>query len=109
MQQEGKQEKEFVAKGPSKDDEKTQGWPAFRHEVKMQRLFNNDRMIRPMVDFLPSSDMDEPIMILKPFEQTLWDARNTRAMTTAEIKWTMEGVLLGLQSIHRKGLVHTGV
>lgn len=106
-----KQERlELVAKGPSQDDDKTRGWPAFQHELKMQRLFHDDKMIRPMVDFLPSSDMadDEPMMVLKPFEQTLWEARHARPMTTAEIKWIMEGVMLGLGTIHRRGLVHTG-
>lgn len=105
----GKHELEFVAKGPSRGDDKTRGWPGFQHELKMQRLFNNDKMIRPMVDFIPSSDEDEPMMILKPFEQTLWDDRRARPMTTAEIKWIMEGVLLGVQTIHRRGLVHTGL
>lgn len=104
-----KQEEELVAKGPSKDDDKTQGWPAFQHEVEMQRLFKDDKMIRPMVDLFPSSDIDEPMMILQPFEQTLWDARNTRHMTTEEIKWIMEGVMLGLGTIHRRGLVHAGL
>lgn len=108
-QQEGKQERELIAKGPSKDDKKARRWPAFQHEVKMQRLYKDDKMIRPMVDFLPSSETEEPMMILKPFEHTLWEARNMRPMTTAEIKWIMEGVLLGLQTIHRKGLVHTGL
>lgn len=106
----GNREMALVAKGPSKDDDRAQGWPAFQHEVNMQRLFNEDKMIRPMVDFLPSSDVDdEPMMVLNAFEQTLWDARNARPMTTAEIKWIMEGVMLGLQTIHRRGLVHTGL
>lgn len=109
VQQEGKQKAELIAKGPSKDDDQTQGWPAFQHEVKMQRLFNEDKMIRPMIDFLPSSDTDEPMMVLKPFGHTLWEARNMRPMTTPEVKWIMEGVLLGLQTMHRKGLVHTGL
>lgn len=76
----------------------------------MQRLFHDDKMIRPMVDVLPSSDVDddEPMMVLKPFEQTLWEARHARPMTTAEIKWIMEGVMLGLGTIYRRGLVHTG-
>lgn len=106
----GNHETELIAKGPSRDDDRTQGCPAFQHEVKMQRLFNKDKMIRPMVNFIPSSDVDdEPMMVLNPFEQTLWDARNARPMTTAEIKWIMEGVMLGLQTIHRRGLVHTGL
>ncbi|KAI1276325.1 kinase-like domain-containing protein [Xylaria sp. FL0933] len=100
-------ENEFIAKGPSREDERALGWPTFHHELKMQRLFNEEKMIRPMVDFIPSSDMDDPMMVLAPFEQTLWQARNARPMTTSEIKWIMEGVLLGIQTIHRRGLVHT--
>lgn len=105
---------EYIAKGPSRDDDRAQGWPAFQHETKMQRLFSKDKMIRPMVDFLPTSsdaggDGGEPMMVLESFEQTLWDARNARRMTAAEIKWIMAGVLLGLQTIHRRGLVHTGL
>ncbi|KAI1429281.1 kinase-like domain-containing protein [Xylaria sp. FL1777] len=84
---------EFIAKGPSLEDDKLSGWPNFQHEIKMQRLFKEDKMIRPMVDFIPSSDTDDPMMVLAPFEQTLWDARNARPMTASEIKWIMEGVM----------------
>ncbi|KAI8945430.1 kinase-like domain-containing protein [Xylaria longipes] len=107
IEEEGKSNVEFIAKGPSTEDDKSLGWPAFQHELKMQRLFNKDKMIRPMVDLIPSSATDEPMMVLKPFEQTLWEARNARPMTTSEIKWIMEGVLLGLQTVHQKGLVYT--
>ncbi|KAF2964584.1 hypothetical protein GQX73_g8984 [Xylaria multiplex] len=93
IEEDGKSDVEFVAKGPSPEDDKLLGWPAFQHELKMQRLFNEDKMIRPMVDFIPSSTTDDPMMVLKPFELTLWDARNVRPMTTPEIKWIMEGVL----------------
>ncbi|KAJ2984385.1 hypothetical protein NUW58_g6089 [Xylaria curta] len=91
IKQDGKNE--FIAKGPSREDDKLLGWPAFQHELKMQRLFNEDKMIRPIVDFIPSSTTDDPMMVLAPFEQTLWDARHTRPMTTSEIKWIMEGIL----------------
>ncbi|KAI1123695.1 kinase-like domain-containing protein [Nemania abortiva] len=100
---------EFIAKGPSPDDDKLSGWPAFQHELKMQRLFNDEKMIRRMVDFIPSSATEGPMIVLKLFEQTLWDARNARPMTTSEIKWIMEGVMLGIQTIHRRGLVHTDI
>jgi hypothetical protein len=84
---------ELVAKGPSPEDNKLLGWPTFQHEVKMQRLFNEDKMIRSMVDFIPFSATDEPMMVLAPFGQTLWNARNARPMTSSEIKWIMEGIL----------------
>ncbi|KAG5302212.1 serine/threonine protein kinase [Histoplasma ohiense] len=77
------------------------------HEVEMQRLFKDDQMIRPMVDFVPSSEPGGPLMILKPFEQTLWEARNTRPFSVPEIKWIMKGVLLGLYTVHMKDLVYT--
>ncbi|KAJ8129925.1 hypothetical protein O1611_g3705 [Lasiodiplodia mahajangana] len=102
-------ENEFVAKGPSPEDDKSSGWPAFQHELKMQRLFNEEKMIRRMVDFLPFSATDDPMMVLAPFGQTLWDARNARPMTTSEIKWIMEGVLLGIRTSHQRGLVHTDI
>ncbi|KAI0451570.1 kinase-like domain-containing protein [Xylaria acuta] len=107
VEEEGKSNDELIAKGPSAEDDKSLGWPAFQHELRMQRLFSKDKMIRPIVDFIPSSTTDEPMMVLKPFEQTLWDARNARPMTTSEIKWIMEGVLLGLQTVHQRRLVYT--
>ncbi|KAK9770757.1 putative Protein kinase domain-containing protein [Seiridium cardinale] len=84
---------DYMAKGPSVEDDKSRNWPSFQHELKMQRLFIEDKLIRRMVDYLPSSGNDEPAMVLEPFEQTLWDCRNARPMTTPEIKWIMEGVL----------------
>ncbi|KAK5628457.1 hypothetical protein RRF57_004172 [Xylaria bambusicola] len=108
IKKDGKVDTEFIAKGPSSGDDKLLGWPAFQHELKMQRLFNEKRMIRPMVDFLPSSESGGPMMVLKPYEQTLWDARNTRPMTTSEVKWIMEGVLC-IMTVHQKGLVYTGL
>ncbi|EER40039.1 conserved hypothetical protein [Histoplasma capsulatum var. duboisii H88] len=80
---------------------------SFMHEVEMQKLFKDDQMIRPMVDFVPSSEPGGPLMILKPFEQTLWEARNTRPFSVPEIKWIMKGVLLGLYTVHIKDLVYT--
>jgi hypothetical protein len=97
-----------VAKAPSNEDNEVLNWPAFQHEVNMQRLFAEDPMIRPMVDYVPKTEVTKPMMILKPFQKTLWDARTTRPFTTQEIKWIMKGVLLGIMTVHRKGLVHTG-
>jgi hypothetical protein len=99
---------EFVAKTPSRDDDESLNWPAFHHEVNMQRLFADDPMLRRMVDFVPRTEGGKLIMILEPFQKTLWDARTTRPFSTQEIKWIMKGVLLGIMTVHRKGLVHTG-
>lgn len=102
-------EEEYVAKGPLRSkDGKDVAASAFAHEVEMQRLFKDDQMVRPMVDYVPSSEPGGPLMILKPFEQTLWEARNTRPFSVPEIKWIMKGVLLGLYTVHMKGLVYTG-
>ncbi|KAG7288724.1 hypothetical protein NEMBOFW57_005080 [Staphylotrichum longicolle] len=98
---------EFVAKGPSSEDDEASNWPAFRYEAKMQRLFSKDTMIRHMVDFAPETDTTRPMMILEPFQKTLWDARTTRPLSTHEIQWIMQGVLIGLLNIHRKRLVFT--
>lgn len=54
---------EFVAKGPSNEDDKSRNWPAFQNEVKMQRLFALDRMIRRMLNFVPASELGRPMMI----------------------------------------------
>ncbi|PYH71211.1 uncharacterized protein BO88DRAFT_423961 [Aspergillus vadensis CBS 113365] len=61
---------------------------ASKHELEMQRLFAKDPIIRPFTD-------------------SLWDARDSRPFTTNEIKWIMKGVLLGIYTVHFKGLVYT--
>lgn len=99
---------EFVAKGPKGEDDGSRGWPAFHHEAEMQCLFGNDPMVRHMVDFIPEAEVGTPIMILEPFQKTLWDARLTRPFTRQEIKWIMKGCLLGIMTVHREGYVHTG-
>ena len=101
---------EFVAKSPSREDDEPRNWPAFQHEAKMQRLFVEDPMLRRMVDFVPKTEKTpQPVMILEPFQKPLWDARTTRSFSTREIKWIMRGVLLGIMTVHRKGLVYTGL
>jgi hypothetical protein len=76
----------------------------------MQRLFADEPMVRHMVDLVPESEPGvPPMMVLEPFQKTLWDARTTRPFSTREIKWIMKGVLLGIMTIHRKGLVYTGL
>ena len=99
---------EYVAKGPPSDDDENKNWPAFQHELSMQRLFAQDKFIRSMVDLVPVSQPGGPLMILKPFQMTLWEARSARRMTIKEIKWIMEGCLFGIMTVHRKDLVYTG-
>ena len=77
---------EFVATTPSRDDDESLNWPAFHHEVNMQRLFADDPMLRRMVDFVPKTEGTKPIVILEPFQKTLWGARATRPFRTQEIK-----------------------
>ncbi|KAL1963489.1 hypothetical protein VTN77DRAFT_8070 [Rasamsonia byssochlamydoides] len=95
---------EYVAKRPSSEES---DWPAFRHELEKQRLFANDPIIRPLIDFVPNSEPAGAMMILQPFQETLWEARNTRPFTAREIKWVMKGVLLAIYTVHVKGLVYT--
>jgi hypothetical protein len=98
-----------MAKAPSKRDDGSRNWPAFHYELEMQRLFAGDPMVRHMVDVVPKTGAEEPpLMILEPYHETLWDARKTRPFTTKEIKWIMHGVLLGIMTVHHKGLVYTG-
>ncbi|KAI0532635.1 hypothetical protein GGR58DRAFT_517579 [Xylaria digitata] len=58
IEEEGKSDVEFVAKGPSPEDDELLGWPAFQHELKMQRLFNEDKMIRPMMENIGITGFD---------------------------------------------------
>ncbi|KKZ66080.1 hypothetical protein EMCG_08145 [[Emmonsia] crescens] len=81
---------------------------AFKHELEMQRLFEKSPMIRKLVDFIPDSEPGGPMMVLEAFTDSLWEARNARPFTTKEIKWIMKGVLLGIFTVHMKGLVYTG-
>jgi hypothetical protein len=99
---------EYVLKGPSPQDDASLGWPFFKHEVQMQQRFIESPFIRKMVDYVPTSDSKKPMMVLQAFEKTLWDARNRRALTRDEIRWIMKAVLIGLWTIHRDGLVHSG-
>ncbi|OJZ85070.1 hypothetical protein ASPFODRAFT_190922 [Aspergillus luchuensis CBS 106.47] len=80
---------------------------AFKHELEMQRLFAKNPMIRRLVDYLPESEPVGPMMVLEAFTDSLWDARNARPFTAKEIKWIMKGVLLGIYTVHMRGLVYT--
>lgn len=81
---------------------------ALKHELEMQRLFAKDPMIRRLVDYVPESEPVGPMMVLEAFTDSLWDARNARPFTAKEIKWIMKGVLLGIYTVHMRGLVYTG-
>lgn len=103
---------EYVVKRPSEGDADelslSNVLSAFKHEVEMQKLFANDLMIRPLVDYIPDSEPGGPMMVLEAFTDSLWEARNARPFTTKEIKWVMKGILLGIFTVHMKGLVYTG-
>ncbi|GLB07481.1 hypothetical protein AtubIFM57258_002822 [Aspergillus tubingensis] len=73
----------------------------------MQILFAQDSMIRRLVDYVPESEPAGPMLVLEAFTDSLWDARNARPFTTKEIKCIMKGVLLGIFTVHMKGLVYT--
>lgn len=66
-------------------------------------------MIRGLVDYVSDSEPGGPMMVLDTFTDSLWEARNVRAFTTREIKWVMKGVLLGIFTVHMKGLVYAGM
>lgn len=102
------EDQEYVIKQP-KDYDPEPDYPSFKHEAEMQRLLSDSPFIRKMVDWIPApTTSKKPAMVLQAFERTLWDARWSRPLTKAEIKWTMKAVLLGIWTIHRKGLVYTG-
>lgn len=97
----------YVIKGPREPTR--QHWLDIDREINMQRRFESAQYIRRMVDVIPNPDDTPPLMVLEPYEKTLWMARMTRPLTTREIKHVMKLDLLGLDEIHEKGLVHCGV
>jgi protein kinase len=103
---------EYVVKWPPEDDTNDGSWSnassAFKHELQMQKLFTKDPMIRTLVDYVPDSEPGGPMMVLEAFTDSLWEARNARSFTAKETKWIMKGVLLGIFTVHMKGLVYTG-
>ena len=101
---------EYVVKQPFESrDGSSRNLAAFEHELDMQRLFMADPMIRSLMDYIPNSEPDGPMMVFEPFRKTLWNARTTRSFSTQEIKWIMKSILLGLHNVHKKGLVYTGI
>lgn len=100
---------QVVIKHQESEDRPGEKWAAFRKEIEMQSLFRSVKYIRRMIDIIPpSSDLEPPMMVLEPFEKTLWSARTKRPFTLREVKHIMKFALLGLQEIHEKGLVHCG-
>ncbi|RHZ56453.1 hypothetical protein CDV55_105419 [Aspergillus turcosus] len=102
---------EYVVKGPPEDDahegSSSSALSAFQHELEMQRLFAKDPMIRTLVDYIPDSEPGGPMMVLEAFTDSLWEARHARRFTKEEVKWIMKGILLGIFTVHMKGLVYT--
>lgn len=105
-------EAEYVVKRPSEDDTsegpRSSALTAFKHELEIQRLFSKDPMIRSLVDYVPGSEPCGPMMVLEAFTDLLWEARYARLFTAKEIKWIMKGILLGIFTVHMKGMVYTG-
>ena len=75
----------------------------------MQKLFSDSPFIRQMIDFIPPEPGTKPQIVLQAFEKTLWTARLQRPMTSDEIKWIMKAVILAIWTVHRKGLVYSGM
>jgi len=103
-------QQQFVVKCPKSDNCKAQNFAAFQHELRMQKLFHDAPLIRPLLDFVPGCSAKDlpPWMVLEGFEKTLWTARQRRELSLEEIRWIMKDVLLGLWTIHREGLVYSG-
>ncbi|KAI1291495.1 kinase-like domain-containing protein [Xylaria venustula] len=98
----------FIGKGPDPAHNAEGSWAAFHQDESMRRLFQEQDMISRWVDFIPTG-FYVPLMVLVPFEQTLWEARHRRPMTTLEIKWIMKRLLLNIQQIHLQNFVHTEI
>ncbi|KAF2850768.1 kinase-like protein [Plenodomus tracheiphilus IPT5] len=101
------QEKLYIVKQPSDDDNNMPGWPRFQHEMIMHELFKEHDAIRPQVDRIPpTSSADPPKLVLELLQTTLWDARRKREFSDVELKQIMRQILLGLQEVHQQGLVY---
>jgi len=82
---------------------------SFRKEIQLHKTFNDCSFIRRQVDLIPPQlNSDPPRMVLEPFENTLWGARNIRRFTRKEIKRIMKSTLFALYNVHKQGLVYTG-
>lgn len=99
---------QVVIKHPQFDDNPNELWPASRKEMEMQIRFQSARFIRKMTDTIPASSGLPGMMVLEPFEKTLWSTRLRRPLTIQEIKHIMKRALLGLREIHNQGLVYCG-
>lgn len=98
----------MVIKHPQPDDNPEKLWPAFQKEMDVQTCFQSARFIRKMTDVIPASSNLPDIMVLEPFEKTLWAARLQRPLTIREIKQIIKMALWELREIHNEGLVYCG-
>ncbi|KAM5442949.1 hypothetical protein MferCBS31731_001822 [Microsporum ferrugineum] len=98
---------QYVIKQPG--DEDGLGWPNFTKELEMQKKFQKSAYIRRMVDLIPApADLQAScMMVLEPFEKSLWDARLRRPLILEEIRSVMRSIAIGLGTIHQMNLVHT--
>jgi len=103
------QEKLYIVKQPSDDDDAAPGWPRFQHEMVMHEMFKDHDAIRPQIDRIPpTSRADPPKLVLELLQTTLWDARRKREFSDGELKQIMRQILLGLKEVHDNGLVYAG-
>jgi len=101
------QEKLYIVKQPSDDDDAAPGWPRFQHEMVMHEMFKDHDAIRPQIDRIPpTSRADPPKLVLELLQTTLWDARRKREFSDGELKQIMRQILLGLKEVHDNGLVY---
>lgn len=72
---------QFVIKHPNFEDNPTESRVAFQKEIEMQNIFQSLYFIRRMVDTIPLIETDTDsttMMVLEPFEKSLWTARTRR-------------------------------
>ncbi|EFR05477.1 hypothetical protein MGYG_08490 [Nannizzia gypsea CBS 118893] len=71
----------------------------------MQR-FRKDPMIRQLVDYISESESCGPMIVLQTFTHFLWETRHPSESSLREIKWILKCALLGIFTVHMKGLVY---
>lgn len=97
-----------VLKAPSEDDG-SETWPRFVHEMIMHELFRESRHIRRQIDRIPpvKEKGSPPVLVLEIFQTTLWQARARRPLARLEIVAIMKGILEALKDVHANGLVYS--
>jgi casein kinase II subunit alpha len=79
-----------------------------------QRLDNERDVLkhfhaRPGIRQLLDETQDPPSLVLKPLDDNLLNAPNSKRFEKLEIKLIAKGILEALQAFHKVGYVHTGM